>query len=240
MKYDLIVYGGGTSGLACAYISAKKGIKTLLVERTDVLGGSITQALVVPCMKVNSQNINTEFIDDLKLFADKYHARHTYQDGNELWFNPELLKLVFDDMLSSVKCTVLFSTSPCDIYYDKSSELFTNYLSHKTLSLYIESKYIIDATAEGKIFQILNCDFQKKSEIFQETQFCPVLATQSRVSQVARLSRVFAGHFWQLVREWKVQSRGLLRDFGGSARDSLAGRPSSREKYLENFSKFCL
>ena len=67
--------------------------------------------------------------------------------------------------------------------------------------------------------------------------FCPVLATQSRVSQVASLSRVFAGHFWRLVREWKVQSRWLLRDVGGSARDSLAGRSSSREKHLEKFFK---
>ena len=70
-----------------------------------------------------------------------------------------------------------------------------------------------------------------------KNQFCPVLATQSRVNQVASLSRVFAGHFWRLVREWKVQSRGLLRDFRGSARDSLAGRPSSREKHLEKFFK---
>ena len=51
-------------------------------------------------------------------------------------------------------------------------------------------------------------------------------------------SRVFAGHFWRLVREWKVQSRGLLKDFRGSACDSLAGRPSSREKHLEKFFKF--
>ena len=62
--------------------------------------------------------------------------------------------------------------------------------------------------------------------------------TQSRVSQVAGLSREFAGHFWRLVRKWKVQSRGLHRDFRGSARDSLAGRPSSREKHLENFLTF--
>ena len=68
-------------------------------------------------------------------------------------------------------------------------------------------------------------------------QFCPVLVTQSRVSQVASLSRVFAGHFWRLVREWKVQSQGLLREVRGSARDSLAGRPSSREKHLEKFFK---
>ena len=70
-----------------------------------------------------------------------------------------------------------------------------------------------------------------------KTQFCPVLAAQSQVSQVASLSRIFAGHFWWVVREWKVQSRGLLKDFRGLARDSLAGRPSSREKHLEKFFK---
>ena len=74
---------------------------------------------------------------------------------------------------------------------------------------------------------------------FQKSSFCPVLAALSRVCQVASLSRTFAGHFWRLVCEWKVQSRGSLRDFRGSARDSLAGRPSSREKHLDKFSKFC-
>ena len=77
--------------------------------------------------------------------------------------------------------------------------------------------------------------FVRKIWKFQKTLFCPVLATQSRVGQVASLSCVFVGHFWRLVREWKVQSRSLLRDFRGSARDSLAGRPSSREKHLEKF-----
>ena len=76
----------------------------------------------------------------------------------------------------------------------------------------------------------------EKSENFK-IQFCPVLAAQSRVCQVASFSRIFAGQFWRLVREWKVQSRDSLRDFRGSARDSLAGRPSSREKHLEEFFK---
>ena len=46
--------------------------------------------------------------------------------------------------------------------------------------------------------------------------------------------------FWRLVHEWRVQSRGVHKDFCGSARDSLVGRPSSLEKHLENFSQFCL
>ena len=74
-----------------------------------------------------------------------------------------------------------------------------------------------------------------KTEKFQK-QCCPVLATQSRVIQVTCYSYKLVCWFWRLVREWMVQSRGVHRDFRGSARDSLAGRPSSCEKHLEIFS----
>ncbi len=167
MKFDVVIFGGGTSGVAAAYISAKKGLNTLLVEKTDVLGGTITQGLVIPSMMVNSQDINTEFFDDLKFFADKYKARHKYIDGNEAWFNPELLKIVLDDMLDSVKCRVLFSTEPSNILYNNNTTTFQLSLKHKILSLYIETKYLIDATSNGEIFKLLNYNFQNKSELFQ-------------------------------------------------------------------------
>lgn len=164
MKYDLVVFGGGTSGIAAAYIAAKHGINTLLVEKSDVLGGSITQGLVIPSMKIDSDGINIEFFNDLKIFADKYSARHTYIDGNEAWFNPELLKIVFDKMLCSVKCSVLFSSEPFSISYDQNINFYSINLSHKLLSIYIESSYIVDATANGKIFKLLNCNFQNDDE----------------------------------------------------------------------------
>ena len=63
------------------------------------------------------------------------------------------------------------------------------------------------------------------------------MATQLRVIQVACHSHELAGRFWRLVREWKVQSRGVHRDFRSSARESLASETSSREKHLANFFK---
>lgn len=161
MNYDVIIIGGGTAGVAAAYTCAKNGLKTLLVEKTDVLGGAVTQGLVIPSMKVNTENINTDFLFSLKEFADKISARHTYLDGNEYWFNPELLKIVFDRMLDSVKCNVLFSSEPVNIVYD---DIFKVTLEHKILLLYLETKYIIDATSNGKIFKLLNCNFQNSDE----------------------------------------------------------------------------
>lgn len=167
MKFDLVIFGGGTSGVACAYIASKHGLNTLLVEKTDVLGGAITQGLVIPSMKLNTENINTEFFEDLKLFSDKYNARINYSDGNEAWFNPELLKIVLDAMLKDVNCNILFSSEPINVSFMSNEGTYSIDLKHKILSLCIETKHIVDATANGEIFKILNCDFQKSENIIQ-------------------------------------------------------------------------
>ena len=70
--------------------------------------------------------------------------------------------------------------------------------------------------------------------------FCPVLATQSRVSQVARHRRELTGQFWRLVCEWKVQSRGVHRDFRDSTHGSLTSKTSSHEKHRKFFQTFVL
>ncbi len=64
-KYDVIVVGGGTAGCAAAYMAGKLGLKTLLIEKSIHLGGTITSALVVPAMKSGEHQINTEFYKEL-------------------------------------------------------------------------------------------------------------------------------------------------------------------------------
>jgi hypothetical protein len=45
-RYDVAVVGGGSAGIAAAVTAARCGARTLLAERSDVLGGNATQALV--------------------------------------------------------------------------------------------------------------------------------------------------------------------------------------------------
>ena len=51
MKYNLIVAGGGLTGVAAAVSAAREGLKVLLVEKSGCLGGAISNCLVYPFMK---------------------------------------------------------------------------------------------------------------------------------------------------------------------------------------------
>ena len=112
-KYDVVIVGGGTSGCACAYNCAKNGLKTLLVEKNNFLGGLMTGGLVVPIMKSAVQELNCDYYKKLIDTAKKYNAQITYKDQNDGWLNPEVLKIVLADdggSIISFRCnTVKFS-----------------------------------------------------------------------------------------------------------------------------------
>lgn len=169
-KYDIIVVGGGTAGCACAYTAAKLGLKVLIIEKNTFLGGSITSALVIPAMKTSDNAINTDFFD---ILYEKLHALGgaiTYSDGNKGWFNPELTKIVLDELLTSVGVDILFNASIKKIKENLSSYLVAiendnNYFLNKELLSSIETRYLVDATGDAKICEKLNCDFlEKKSQ----------------------------------------------------------------------------
>ena len=53
VKYDLIVIGGGHNGLVTAAYAARKGLKVLVLERRDVLGGACVTEEVWPGHRVS-------------------------------------------------------------------------------------------------------------------------------------------------------------------------------------------
>ncbi len=184
-KYDVIVIGGGTAGCAAAYISGKIGLKTLLIERSISLGGTITSGLVVPVMKSGENQINTDFYNDLISELKKVGGQVTYQD-NRGWFNPELLKIVLDKIMKDAHVDVLFNT------YVKNAKIISNYIksieinklilssynvtihannilqdSNCILSEYIEAKYYIDTTGNCEFSKLINCEFLENNNEFQ-------------------------------------------------------------------------
>ena len=171
IKYDVVIIGGGTSGCSCAYNCAKFGLKTLLVEKNNFLGGLMTGGLVVPVMKSSAQNINCEYYNVLVNTAKKYNAQITYKDKNDGWFNPECLKIILDDILNQNEIKnnldILFETTVLNIEtLDK--KINKAILISNMLSLPIVSKYYIDATGSGEFSILAGCEKLNDNNMIQQ------------------------------------------------------------------------
>lgn len=172
-NYDVVIVGGGTAGVSCAWNAAKLGLKTLLIEKNTFLGGSITSSLVVPAMKTSEKSINTDFFQSLYKKLNSINGAITYSDNNIGWFNPELTKICLDEMLIDAGVNILFETNviPIERYNDKLLLRIgsidtdnTEQASENILLQPIETKYLVDGTGDGKICQKLNCKFLENSE----------------------------------------------------------------------------
>ena len=106
-KYDLIVVGGGISGVAAAVAAARDGISVLLIDKYGCLGGAMSNSLVYPFMKFSMQdeNGNRKLLSD-GIFTEMRKRWNDYGDNSF-----EMFKLVFDDMASEAGVDVLFHTT---------------------------------------------------------------------------------------------------------------------------------
>ena len=173
-KYDVVIIGGGTAGVSCAWNCGKLGLKTLLIEQKSFLGGSMTSSLVVPAMKTSDNAINNTFFNEFYKNLKELNGAITYIDGNKGWFNPELAKICLDSMLLDAKVDILFEYQVFDITKDENNKILSIYIEplntnnkinkQEALSLHIETKYIVDATGDAKFCEKLNCKFLEKNK----------------------------------------------------------------------------
>lgn len=108
-EYDVIVVGGGPSGVPAAVAAARGGAKTLLVERFDCLGGMWTVGFMNPLFdSENKGGILREIVDSLK-------KRKAWGGFWGKSFQYEEMKLLLDEMCRNAGVEVLLNTQYSDI-----------------------------------------------------------------------------------------------------------------------------
>ena len=186
MKYNLVVVGGGLTGVAAAVSAAREGLTVLLVEKSGCLGGAISNCLVYPFMPYwtkpywgeaakNKKYLSQGIFKEMKERHDKYVT-----DCKDHEFNSEYFKIVLDDMTTEAGVTVLFHSVLADV--KKQGEKITAIeIIAKSQRITVEGDFFVDATGDGDLFYLAGCDYQLGRE---SDGFCQPMTTCFRMSGV--------------------------------------------------------
>ena len=139
--YDVIICGGGPSGVSAAISAGRKGVKVLLIEKQNSLGGMWTNGYVCPLFDVEQDTtIINEIVDDLK--------------STDCWggfigksFNFEFMKYFLEKKCIDANVDLLYDTSFLDII--KTSDGWQVSVNNIEGIVTYECKICIDATGDA-------------------------------------------------------------------------------------------
>ena len=196
--YDLIVVGGGISGVAAAVSAAREGRSVLLLESFGALGGAMTNSLVYPFMKHRMRH-DDRLALSAGIFSEMKKRHAAYGDAS--W---ETYKFVFDDMVTEAGVEVLFHATvfavSCHGRRVRSLQVAT-----RAGVLEVQADYFIDASGDGVLIALSGCDLQVGRE---SDGYCQPMTTCFRASGVDT-DRFFAEEdaLQSKYREYREQNK---------------------------------
>jgi hypothetical protein len=162
-KYDVIVCGGGTSGIAAAIAAARGGASTLLVERVGSLGGQL--CFSGPPGFAFAHLFNPLGEQDVAGIIEEIHSRmlkeghalphhkppHRLESGYSFsYIDPDWFSLVIFQMMEEEKVELLLHSLVVDVVQE--GEKVTGVVVENTNgTMIIYGKVVIDCTGEGDI-----------------------------------------------------------------------------------------
>jgi hypothetical protein len=123
---DVLVVGGGSAGSSAAIAAARTGARTLVVERFGFLGGTGAAVLDTFYGYYTPGSVERKVVGGVPdEVAEGLEARgvllkrpNTYGAGAGLTYDPEVLKVVWDELVSQSGARVLFHCYFADVLRD--------------------------------------------------------------------------------------------------------------------------
>ncbi|MBE7043004.1 MAG: FAD-dependent oxidoreductase [Ruminococcaceae bacterium] len=188
-QYDLIVAGGGLTGVAAAVSAAREGLSVLLIEKNGCLGGAISNNLVYPFMFywLSSSEAKQRQYLNAGIFLEIREREHIYcqscnesEESLESLFKPEYYKFILDDMVTEAGVDVLFHAT---LFKTQTKDRKVQSVQVVTPSgeISLSADFFIDATGNGDLMAQAGCDYQLGRE---SDGLCQPMTTCFRMSGV--------------------------------------------------------
>ena len=146
---DVLVVGGGPSGVAAAIASAREGARTLLAEKSGLLGGMSTGGLLnVWCGSASSDVWET------------VRSRTTERRQRRSVFSPEQLKSLYPELLEEAGAEILLHAQLIDVEKDGDGVTAAVFYG-KNGRICVHAKVFIDSTGDGDLAFLAGVPYEK-------------------------------------------------------------------------------
>ena len=202
-EYDVIVAGSGPAGVSAAITAGRMGVKVLLVEWANSVGGISTSGMMSHWTGSVESPLYTEILT-------RSAAKNEGAGHNKIvpQIDPENLKAVYLEMLAEANVTLLLYTFVCGVVMEgnRAAGIITESKSGRRV---YKAKVIVDGTGDGDVAAYAGAEYTKGRESDGRMQPCTLMF---KVAGVDLDRAVLLGSFESTHQTEKGELQALAKE----------------------------
>lgn len=153
---EIVVAGGGPSGVAAAVTAARSGRRVLLLEQSGTLGGASVLSMVAELMNFD----DGERFVSTGIGREIFERLHLEQKAKRQWYNVkyEDLKRVYDEIVTEAGVELLFYTRVVDMLSEAGRATHAIVSTPDGLRA-VGGEFFIDCTGSGGLAVMAGADY---------------------------------------------------------------------------------
>jgi 2-polyprenyl-6-methoxyphenol hydroxylase-like FAD-dependent oxidoreductase len=203
--FDVIVVGAGSAGSSAAISAARRGARTLLIDRLPFLGGTSTAVLdtfyafYTPGEKPRRVvgGIGWEVTERLRAAGVAFERPNTYGAGTGVTYDPEALKVVWERLVEDAGIEVLLHTWATGVQM-RDGRIHAVRLWNKGGESVVKAAAVVDASGDADLCAMAGVPYDDA----RSTPNLQSLSTIFRVANVDmdRAAKLPKTELWALMR----------------------------------------
>ena len=201
-EYDVIVAGSGPAGVSAAIKAGRMGMKVLLIEWANSVGGISTSGMMSHFTGTVESPLYTEILTRMAEMNEVDRGKI------QACINPEDLKYIYLEMLKDAGVRVLLYTFVCGVEMDgnKIKGVITESKSGRRV---FRAKAFVDGTGDGDVAAFAGVGYYKGRESDGKMQPCTLMF---KVAGVDMSRAVLLGSFESTYQTEKGELQALAKE----------------------------